>query len=218
MKFRCSKLGSIMTPPKAKKDILSKTCTSYLDELWISLKYGREKDIINKYVQKGIDVEEDSITLYTNVTGRFLVKNEQRFENEYITGTPDIITDRVVDIKSNWDIWTFDKAEMTRDYYWQLMGYMWLTGKKKATLAYCLVDAPEDLIHDELRRLSWRMGMIDTQDPLYVEAEEKVKMNMTFGDIPEEERVKEYHLEYNLDDIEKLKAQIILCLEYLAAK
>lgn len=217
--FRCSKLGDIMTPPRAKKDVLSKTCTDYLDELYINGVYGREKDISNKYVEKGLSVEEDSITLFTSVTGTFLVKNEEQYQNEYIKGTPDIVRDDVIiDIKSSWDIWTFSKAALVKNYYWQLMGYMWLTGRKKAVLAYCLVNAPEDLIQDELRRLSWRMMMIDTENPLFLEAEEKIRKNLEFDDISEEERVKVFEMEYDEGEIERLKTQIDLCRDYLKNK
>ena len=148
MKFRCSQLGKIMTPPRAKKDLLSKTATDYLDEIIIAHKYGREKDIMNKYMQKGLMMEDASITLLSEVTEKFYGKNEQFYENEYIQGTPDVVDDVVIDVKTSWDIFTFSSAEVTRPYYWQLMGYMWLTGIHKAKLAYCLVNAPEELITD----------------------------------------------------------------------
>ena len=196
---------------------LSETVKTYLKELWIAETYGREKDIMNKYMKKGLLAEEDSITLLTNVLGRFFIKNEERFENEYIKGTPDIIdAESIIDIKTSWDLWTFGKAEVTKNYYWQLMGYMWLTGKKRAYLDYCLVDAPYELIQDELRKLSWKMMMIDTQDPLYLEAEEKIEHAMTFGDIPPNIRVKTFHVDFSYNDIEALKKRIEECRNYLS--
>jgi len=215
MKFRCSQLGKIMTPPRAKKDLLSKTATDYLDEIIIAHKYGREKDIMNKYMQKGLMMEDASITLLSEVTEKFYGKNEQFYENEYIQGTPDVVDDVVIDVKTSWDIFTFSSAEVTRPYYWQLVGYMWLTGIHKAKLAYCLVNAPEELITDELRRLSWKMMMIDTQHPLYIEAEEKVRHNMVFDDIPAKERVKVFDVEFDVEDVEQLKEKIDICREYV---
>ena len=215
MKFRCSQLGKIMTPPRAKKDLLSKTATDYLDEIIIAHKYGREKDIMNKYMQKGLMMEDASITLLSEVTEKFYGKNEQFYENEYIQGTPDVVDDVVIDVKTSWDIFTFSSAEVTRPYYWQLMGYMWLTGIHKAKLAYCLVNAPEELITDELRRLSWKMMMIDTQHPLYIEAEEKVRHNMVFDDIPAKERVKVFDVEFDVEEVEQLKEKIDICREYV---
>ena len=148
--------------------------------------------------------------------GRFHIKNEERHENEYIKGTPDIVDSAsIIDIKTSWDLWTFGKAEVTKDYYWQLMGYMWLTGKTRSYLNYCLVDAPYELIQDELRKLSWKMMMIDTADPLYMEAEEKIKRNMTFDDVPAKIRVKTFSVDYHYDEIEKLKRRIEECREHL---
>ena len=217
-KFRCSRLGDLMAEARAKKDPLSQTTITYLNEIFITEHTGREKDIMNKYMMKGLIVEEDSISLLTAVTNRFYVKNQKKYENEYVKGTPDIVEDRVVDIKSSWDIWTFGKAEVNKDYYWQLQGYMYLTGLRKASLIFCLVDAPEQLISDELRKLSWKMFMIDPIDPLYVEAEEKLRKNLTFGDIDPQYRIKIFEIDYNEEDIEKLKVRIGECREYLANK
>ena len=217
-KFRCSRLGDLMTDPRAKKDILAQTTISYLDEIFIYETTGREKDISNKYMEKGLLVEEDSISLLTQVTKRFYVKNKEKYENEYVKGTPDIVENVIIDIKSSWDLWTFAKAEVSKNYYWQLMGYMWLTGRTESLLYYCLVDAPDKLLQDELRKLSWKMFMIDPIDPLYVEAEEKVKKNMIFDDINPEHKVKKFEVKYNEWDIEALKKRIGECREYLCNK
>ncbi len=218
-KFRCSKLGDLMTPPRAKKDILSKTCTDYLDEIFIEQEFGRTKDISSKYIEKGLAVEDDSIALYSDVCGEFFVKNEERRENEYITGTPDIAPKgRIIDVKSSWDIFTFSKADLTKSYYWQLMGYMWLWQMPRAELVYCLVNAPEDMIQDELRRLSWKMMMIDTEDPVFQAAEKVLRHNMIFDDIPPEKRVKKFVVDFDEQEIERLKAQSVLAREYLNQK
>src|SRR5690606_29721418 len=107
--------------------------------------------------------------------------NKKTLENDFIKGTPDVIlTDKVVDIKTSWDIWTFLKVDETsanKAYLYQLLGYMWLTDTKKADLVYCLVDTPDDIMHEELRRLSYRYPEID-------QSEEKAavfKRNFQFG-------------------------------------
>lgn len=217
-KFRCSKLGDLMTEPRAKKDILSQTTLTYLNEIFIGEQTGREKDISNKYMMKGLLQEEDSISLLTDVTGKFYIKNAEKFENLYVKGTPDIVDDVIIDIKTSWDIWTFAKAEVSKDYYWQLQGYMWLTGRKKAVLNYCLVNSPDQLIQDELRKLSWKMFMIDPIDPLYLEAEAKTRLNMTFDDIKPEYRVKTFEVDFSEEDIKKLQVRIDDCREYLSRK
>lgn len=217
-KFRCSGLGNLMTEPRSKSEVLSETTKSYLLECWVKSKYGREKDISNKYMDKGLFCEEDSLDLVSKVVyKRAVFKNKARYENEFITGTPDLITDdHVLDIKTSWDIFTFFNSEVSKAYYWQLQGYMALTGKRRAELCYCLVDAPEHLIADEKRRLAWRMGLIDPEsNAKYLEKAMQIEINMTFKDIPESDRVIRFNIEYNETDVLKLYARIEQCREYM---
>ena len=142
-------------------------------------------------------------------------KNVISFTNDFISGTPDILSDQLIDIKSSWDFTTFPMHQQSlpsKDYYWQMQGYMMLTEKKICKVAYCLVDTPETLIQDELRRLSWNLGMIEV--PMDLESE--VYERLQYSDIPDELRVKEFVIEYNEQDIESLKKRIDLCREYLS--
>ena len=70
-----------MTDPKEKaaKEAgeLSKTAKTELKKIYIKEKYGREKDITTKQMQKGIEVEEESITLLSRVQKKMLYKNEE---------------------------------------------------------------------------------------------------------------------------------------------
>ena len=78
---------------------------------------------------KGLIVEDNSIDLIAEVLGYgMLFKNEQYFEDDHLTGTPDIIIpkkDTVIDAKSSWDIFTFplfDTSVPNMDYWWQGQG------------------------------------------------------------------------------------------------
>ena len=64
-RIRCSCIGKIMTASRKKSDPLSETCKSYLKEWIITERYGREKNIQSKYLEKGIAVEDQGITLLT---------------------------------------------------------------------------------------------------------------------------------------------------------
>lgn len=217
-KFRCSGFGNLMTDPRLKSETLSETTKSYLLECWVKSKYGREKDISNKYMEKGLFCEEDSLDLVSKVVyQRPVFKNKARYENEFITGTPDLITgEHVLDIKTSWDIFTFFNAEVSKAYYWQLQGYMALTGKRTAVLCYCLVNAPEHLIEDEKRRLAWKMGLIDPEsNAKYLEKAKQIEKNMTFTDIPESDRVIKFQIEYNEADVQRLYSRIEQCRTYM---
>ena len=104
LKIRCSQIGKIM-PNSRTKGELSKTCKSYLEALAIENMYGYSKDIWSKAIDKGIAVEDQSIQLAQEVLDMGeMTKNEEFFENEYLTGTPDVLNeDFVLDVKSSLD-------------------------------------------------------------------------------------------------------------------
>ena len=151
-KIRASAVGQIMANSK-KKGELSQTAKTYAKEWLTSKIFGVNKDISSKYTEKGHRCEDNAINyVEENLGYNFLIKNEEYFENDFLTGTPDLILkDEVIDIKNCWDCFTMSKVlwedELpNKDYYWQLQGYMHLTGRKKAKVIYVLMDTPEDLL------------------------------------------------------------------------
>lgn len=227
--FRCSSLGHLMTNPVNKSDKetgnLSEGAKAHLIDVYISNKFGRQTDISNKYIEKGLMVEEDSITLFSRVKKTFFQKNEIHLHNEFIKGTPDLYTgleisaaESIIDLKSSWDIYTFFRVlskDINSIYYWQLQGYMALTGAKKALLAYCLINTPEPMIEEEKRRLFYKMNVVTTESPVYVEACKELEKAMIYDDIPIHQRLIEFEVKRNVEDINRIykkveKARIFL--------
>jgi hypothetical protein len=198
---------------------LSTTCKSYLIECYVTERYGRQKDVYSKYMEKGIAVEEDAITLYSLVKGEFFKKNEENLSNEWITGCPDIREFKHVrDIKSSWDIFTFFNSKLSKinlDYEWQLTGYTWLDAADSATLVYCLVDTPEGLIHKASKQLMWDMNAATDESPEFLKAKDELERSMRFSDIPRAERVHE-KLVYRSDTkINQIPDRVKECREWL---
>jgi hypothetical protein len=224
--FRCSSLGHIMTESRSKSEPLSETCKTHLIDVYVQNKYGRQTDITNKYIEKGLQVEEDSITLFSRVKKTFFKKNDQHLSNSFIKGTPDLFTgleireaETIIDIKSSWDIYTFFRVhtkELNKMYYWQLQGYMALSGAIKAKLVYCLVNTPETFLIDEKRKLFYRMGAGTEENPEYIKACAELEKAMTFDDIPMNERVIEFEIERNDSDITALYKRVDQARNYLA--
>jgi len=228
--IRCSSIGNLMTEPKEKaaKDAgeLSKTAKSHLKKVYAKEKYGREQDIITKQMQKGTEVEEESITLLSRVLKKMLYKNDQRLNNEYITGLPDIYegesihnAEEITDIKSSYDLFTFLPnigEPLDRDYYYQLQGYMALSGAKRACIAYCLVDTPEHIINSEKYRLFKSMNFISEESPEFYREALKIEKGMTFGDIPKEERVLLFPVERDEEAITKIYDKVAKARIFLA--
>ena len=214
MKIRCSSLGQVMTNSR-KKGELSKTAQSCVKQIVKEEVLGVRRMLSNKYLDKGIIMEDAAIDL---VVERYeldpftTAKNEEYFENDFIKGTPDLILeDSVRDIKCSWGIDTFplfDTEIPTKDYYWQLMGYMALTGKRKAFLDYCLVDTPEHLIQRELDSMAYRGGELSH------DAQDEVRRNMTFGHVSIELRVKTFEVEWSEEAWEQIKERIKECGDF----
>jgi hypothetical protein len=216
MKVRCSQIGKIMTNPRTKGERLSQTTKSYILELAIQEKYGIHKEFWSRYTDKGNEVEPEAIKLTESVLDvGFIYKNEEQFENDWVTGKPDVNTDVLIDVKSSWDAFTFfDKVienELNnKDYYYQLQGYMWLTDKQEALLCYCLIDTPLQIVEDEIRREHWKQNLISESSDLREFVEDK----HTFGHIPMEKRVKTHVVKRDDEVIEAIKTRIEECREY----
>ena len=216
MKIRCSQINKIMTNPRTKGERLSQTAKSYLLELAIEEKYGIQKEFWSRYTDKGNQVEDEAIKLVGEVLDvGFIYKNEENLTNEYVTGTPDINTDVLIDVKSSWDAFTFfDKViedELNnKDYYYQLQGYMWLTDKQEALLCYCLVDTPLQIVEDEIRREHWKQNVIGESDDIraFVEAKH------SYTHIDPLKRVKTHVIKRDEEVIEAIKTRIEECNEY----
>jgi len=215
MKIRCSSLGKIMTSPKSKGEVLSQTAKTYLKELALEEKFGIKKEFSSRYTDKGNTQEDLAIEMASQVLNLpFALKNTEYFENEFIKGTPDLILeDEIIDIKCSWDGTTFPWFEdelPNKDYFWQLVGYMWLTGRSKARVVYCLVDTPEDIVQDEIRRTSWKKFEIDVTE----ETENEVRAKHEFSHISENKRVRAFQIELNDANIEQVKEKLLHATEY----
>jgi hypothetical protein len=215
MKIRCSQLGKIMTAPRNKSEVLSQTAKTYIEELAKEHLFGIKKVFKSRYTDKGNEVEEKAIELTEEVLGfEFLTKNEDYYQNDWIKGTPDIITTSlVIDVKSSWsgDTFPFFESELpNKDYYYQVMGYMWLTGKKNALISYCLINTPEEIVNDEIRRTAWGKYEIEPSE----ETIRDVMALHSFDHIPKDRRVKAFHVEYNEGVVNEMKTRIEHCRTY----
>ncbi len=221
--IRASSVGYLMVDPQSKADkeagLLSKTAQRHLLDVYIAEKYGRKRDIQTKQMKKGVEVEDESILLLNKYWNTNYEKNQDRYTNGFITGHPDILDkDKVVDIKSSYDLWTFlgnlpDKLDNL--YYWQLMSYMWLTGATKGHIAYCLSNTPFGIVEQEKRYLLNRMDVISEESPEYVKEAMRLEFNMTFDDIDVSERVLIYTVDRNEDDIVRIQNRVERAREYL---
>lgn len=163
---------------KHAKVQLNDSAKKYLEELLWQELTGRTNKVTAKYLDKGIEVEEKSISLYSNVCSKMFFKNEERKENSFFSGECDNISDGVIsDIKSSYEFKTFPIREdkiPNKKYEWQLDVYMDLWDVRRSKIIYCLVDTPFHLIEDELRRLDWKYNILDNDGNLRMDKSDLV--------------------------------------------
>lgn len=198
-KIRCSAISQIMSDPRSKADKeagkLSGTTKSYVHEWLTGQIYNVSKDLDTKHINKGLLMEDRAIDVLQELYSSqyFMAKNEAFYSNDYMTGTPDVVTrDTIFDTKCSWDMYTFPLYEevLNKAYYWQMQGYMKLTGKMQAVVAYVLVNTPEHLRYNEL----------DAYD---------------YETLPTSKRVKEFHVDYDPKAVEKIEERVIQIREYI---
>ena len=241
--FRCSSLGDLMTEAKSVEDKkagkLGATCTSKLKQIYREVRWNRKHELSNKYVEKGIACEDDAITLLSRIKKTFFKKNTERITNDFLSGEPDLFIGESIlnaeegyDTKASWSWQTFpfpdDKLE--KDYHWQNHGYMALTGAKKWTTAFCLVNTPANLIDDEKKRFLYKNNLSEF-DERYIEQARIIERNSIYDmaafrkdnpnydlasdlsqwnyDIPMKERLIEFTTYRNEETIESIYRGVI---------
>lgn len=211
--------------PLKDKVELSETAKVHCMDIYIRETTGRKTDITNRYIEKGLTMEEDSITLYSRIKKRVYNKNSTRLYNPYITGEPDIFDGQFIhqatdikDIKTSWDLYTFGRTyarKLSKLYEWQVKGYEWLTGAKTGSIAYCLVNTPKPLIEAEQKKLWYKLGQPDEQNANYIAGCIELEQAMTYDDIPLSKRCLEYTVLAEEDDAPKIIAKVLAGREYL---
>ena len=192
-KIRASASGKLMTKPRSKSEVLSKTTITYLQEWAKQEVYGVRKSISSKYLDKGNAVEDEAINYAAQELGwLFASKNDEYFEDDFFCGTPDVILeDKIIDIKSSWDCFTFPLFEEdipNKDYFYQLQVYMHLTGKRKAELVYCLMNTPDELAYEDV---------------------------FDYSNLSSKYRIKSFYIDYDEEVIEQLKEAVLNSRTYI---
>jgi hypothetical protein len=148
MKFRASQLGKLMANDRSGKN-MGQTAKGYIIQKAKQEFFEYQGELNSKYLNKGLAQEQDSIDLLNLVRLEDYKKNEERVENEWLSGCCDIITDTsIIDIKTSWSLDTFPattyELKDTSEYEWQGRAYMWLYDMPKFELCYVMVTtAPE---------------------------------------------------------------------------
>lgn len=158
-------LGGLLAR-KNDKCKLTDSSKKYLEKLVYEALTKRSSRIKAKYLDKGIQREDKSITTYSNVLDTLLLKNKERKTNAFFNGECDNAQGIIRDIKTSWSYESFPLMDLSiknKGYEWQLDCYMDLWNLKKSELVYVLVDTPTRLLNDEAKRLDWKHNILDAE-------------------------------------------------------
>lgn len=217
----------LLYPIKDLKE-LSVTAKKHCCDVYAANQYNLHTNLTSRALEKGTVCEDDSITLFSRVKKKLFIKNTSRLKNDFLQGEPDLFTgssigsaETIIDIKTSWDGISFTRnlAEELKDlYFYQLQGYMWLTGARSGSVVYCLVNTPDGLIEQAINKLYYQMGKpreMTKAFELFSDCSKELEASMIFDHIPMEERIIEFHCEFDQAVIDEGKDRISDARKYL---
>lgn len=215
-----------------KTDTIGSGGISRLKDIYTKEKWGKEvisvaKDYVPA-VLNGTLSEGKSLSIVSELDGHDYKVHKKLIKNRYLKGILDCYLGasvkkihRVVDIKtasSMQSLLSLVKDEETQSkYYWQIMGYLAITGADEGEVCHCLVSYSERIINDEINKFLQRTKNLGF-DGEYIEAQiHRIKFNMTFDEIPIEQRVVRFKVERDESAIKNIYDKVKFCRKWLSS-
>jgi len=222
----------------SKNVVLSDTCIAYLVEAyaWETQKMcsvTKEMDV--EYFTRGRLTEPESIELLSFVDDTVYLKNEERYENEFLSGIPDVLhveigmvppgveeayASAIRDIKSTQDYPTFlykihkgvDPGNRE-----QLQGYGDIMECEDLAVVFTLPTMPEVIREQYKWRLANKMQATTIESPEFLRAWSELERSMIFDSIPAHQRVYKIPVEpFTPSEKQALYDRVKHCREWLA--
>jgi len=189
---------------------LEPSTITVLNKIWAEEVLSIRDVLLSKAVKRGVKQEDESIDLVNSVFDSKLKKNTHRLENNYLSGEPDLVTEKsIIDIKTceSWHTFYYKSIQTaTDDYFWQLWAYCQLSGKEQAFIAYTLPSYDDETIAYQQSK---------TMD---VDEENQIYLNMNFDRIPKNKRIKIAKVDVSGVDSLKVEKYLDKCREYLESR
>jgi hypothetical protein len=200
---------------------LSKTAIIYLTERYAWEKYAKKTAAVGtglSFLEKGYSVETDAVKMLAKIDKADYQKNEELYSNEYLCGKCDIVANRLIEIKSSWNINTFMKVRnypLSSKYYFQAQGYMELHDQNECEVVFLLLNTPDDLVARERVKLINRFisGEIDRET--YEKNCENLAGALSYNNIPMKRRVIRFKVDRDKTIFPLLYEKVIKCRKWL---
>jgi hypothetical protein len=213
-----------------KVDNISGTGIYQLKDIYVREKWGKRivsasKDYVPAILNGSLS-ESASLGLVCELDGITYKKHKELIKNRYLKGIIDCYTGssikkagKVMEIKTAASMQSLmglvRDEEAKSKYHWQIMGYLAITGAEEGEVCHCLVNYHERVINDEINKFLFRtkgMGF----DGDYIDNEvNKIKFNLTFDEIPPEQRVVRFKVSRDEDAIKEINEKVRFCRKWL---
>lgn len=163
----------------------------------------------SKETEKGHLVEDDAILFLMQQEFISAEKNTIRFNNDWITGEPDIISDIVYDTKCPWTYWSMpyfkddiESKSLDAGYDWQQLCYLWLLRENnefeskiidEAQLKYILMPTPNKCL-GKWDDFTLHIDFVESMNPA--------------------DRISTYSIKWDASKIEMIKTKITAARNY----
>jgi hypothetical protein len=219
----------------SKQIILSDTCIQYLLESYAwetqrMVSITKELDV--EAFERGRKTEPGSIKLLCSVDKVDYYKNETRFENDFLSGIPDLLVlfnnpdgpevsvDRIREIKSTRDLPTFlYKVHKGLDpgNKEQIQGYGDILENGNLAVVFTLPNMPEEIRLKYKYKLADRMGEATTESPRFLKTWAEIEHSMVFDSIPDSKRTYQIPVEpFTLSEQQAVYERVKHCREWLS--
>jgi len=221
---------SLRISNEGKVEGIAATGISKLKDIYTKEKWGKEIiNIAKDYVPallNGTLSESKSLQVISDMDGVKYKCHKALIKNRYLKGILDCYSgtsikkiDKVIDIKtaaSMQSLLSLVRDEETKSkYYWQIMGYLAITGAEEGEVCHCLVSYSERIITDEINKFLFRAKNLGFNGE-YIDAQiQRIKFNLTFDEIPIEQRVVRFNVVRDEQAIKSIYGKVKFCRKWL---
>lgn len=136
-KITPSRFADVMTQGRSKDQKFGQTAKTYAYEVALERMGVEKPEAYGHALDWGVNYEFEAIELFQAVTGLAVGLNDviQHPTLDFVAGTPDglIGDDAIIEIKCPYNpvnhLANLREGAQIKDYYWQIQGYLWLTGR-----------------------------------------------------------------------------------------
>lgn len=219
---------------------LGDTCVAYLLEAfaWETEKmFSISKEMDVEYFERGRKTEPESIELLKEVDKKEYIKNEERFENDFLSGIPDVLEiggRHMIEGPGNLEIFyaaSIKDIKSCKDYPMflykihkgldpgnreQLQGYGDILECGDLGVAYTLPTMPQSIREGYRMKLAYKMNAAIDQDKEFERAWARLERSMIFDHMPASKRVYKLPVEpFTPFEKQAVYDRVKLCREWL---